>query len=267
MNIRNKILAVSAIGEITLRKIKDPSYLCVCGFSAILGYLVSGAGKITFSQDNFVLYNILTSKGDTQMLTGFLLLLAATLILAVFVGATEIPRDIESKLISILLAKPLTRTEYIIGKYLGVLGICLAFYGTGAVSLLLSNYILLGKLLDFDIILKQLYLVSSLFPFTAMSIMFSCFLKDIGAMITTGVYLFLSVSASTVPMLVALLPRNIGISFYLYCFYYFFPNYIYFLQPFSLMSATGFMLLLYSFSLMGIFLSLGAFHMRFRDIG
>ena len=42
-------------------------------------------------------------------------------LVGVFTGATEIPRDVSSRMIAVLLSKPISRGRYLAGKYLGCL--------------------------------------------------------------------------------------------------------------------------------------------------
>jgi ABC-type transport system involved in multi-copper enzyme maturation permease subunit len=79
--------------------------------------------------------NVFDLGGNARYVTdlGLALTWLFSLILAVNVGCRQLPREEERRTIYPLLAKPLTRGELIIGKWLGSWGICLAatavFYG------------------------------------------------------------------------------------------------------------------------------------------
>ena len=55
--------------------------------------------------------------------TGLAAVLFFGMLLAIFVGAYLIPREVESRTIYALLSKPVKRFEFVLGKYLGVLAI------------------------------------------------------------------------------------------------------------------------------------------------
>lgn len=59
------------------------------------------------------------------------------LLLVVIMGATEIPRDIETRTILVILSKPLTKNDIVLGKYVGL--VYVAFFSVfvlGSVALL-----------------------------------------------------------------------------------------------------------------------------------
>ncbi len=51
------------------------------------------------------------------------------ILLTVVAAATEIPRDVTSRVLLIVLTKPLKRHQFVLGKFLGVLGLGLLFMG------------------------------------------------------------------------------------------------------------------------------------------
>lgn len=62
----------------------------------------------------------------------------ASILLVTVMGATEIPRDIESRTILIILSKPLTKADIVLGKFLGLI------YVAGFTILMLGATTLVG---------------------------------------------------------------------------------------------------------------------------
>jgi hypothetical protein len=63
-----------------------------------------------------------------------------------------------------------------------------------------------------------------------------------------------------------MLPDSIGIDAYLYMFYYWFPNYLYFLQNFRLLGLVFPAMVLYSASMSALFLMIAAVRINLRDM-
>jgi len=257
---------IPAIAQLTIIKVREPAFMILMLFSALIGYIVSDMESMSFQQDNLVLSSLLATGQGAPIMTGFVIILAMTLLIAVFSGATDIPRDIESRMIMLILGKPVKRTEYLIGKYFGIVGICLAFFTIATVSVIISHLIKAGELYPIALIFRQYLLIFAIFPFVAMTIMFSCFLADLSAMILTAIYVIFSLSVSTIPLLVELLPKNIGIDSYLYIFYYLFPNYLFFLQSFKVFGFVNLFLIIYSIAITVVFMVIASARMNDRDM-
>jgi ABC-type transport system involved in multi-copper enzyme maturation permease subunit len=109
--------------------------------------------------------------------------LLTTLIL-VFVATQSIARDFEKRALYFLFSKPTTRSQYVLGKYIGL------------VLLLLTTLLLLGGLYSIGILAlhRELFgagLISFAYSFleisflTALAIMFACFTSSLNAILYT----------------------------------------------------------------------------------
>src|SRR5688572_11267916 len=83
-----------------------------------------------------------TSKNQLRVLSdlGAASISLYAIIVSVVLGATSLYRELELKTLFPILARPVTRTEYLAGKYLGMLLILLVFVtaNTGIVLLILA---------------------------------------------------------------------------------------------------------------------------------
>jgi len=68
---------------------------------------------------------------------GFTAIHICAAILSIFVGSTLVAREIEKKTILTLLARPVSRTQFVVGKYFGLLSVILA-------SIFLISLVLVG---------------------------------------------------------------------------------------------------------------------------
>lgn len=257
---------IFAVAELTFRKIKEPAFLILFIFAGLIGYCVSEMESLSFQYDNILFSQLFLPQKGVSILTGFLLVLSIAMLIGVFSGATDIPRDIETKMIMLILGKPVRRTEYLVGKYIGITGICIAFFIAAVLFINVGHLIKTGEFYSFQTNIRQFFFILAIFPFVAMTIMISCFFSDLSAMLLTAAYMLFSISFSTIPLLVELLPEKIGVDVYLYIFYYFFPNYFYYLQPFNMIGLASLSLIIYSCSLTAVFLVIGSWRLNSRDM-
>lgn len=258
-----KILAIS---EITFKKAKEPAFSMLFAIAAVMGYCVSEMEVLSFQKDDATLSTILSLNQGTPLLAGFSMILFMTLLVAIFSGATDIPRDIETRMIMLILAKPVKRGEYLLGKYIGILVICLVFFCVAAITAIVSHLIKSGEFYGFSLLLRQSFLILAIFPFVAMTMMISTFLSDIGAMILTSVYLMFSISMSAMSIFVDMLPKSLGVASYVHVIAYFFPNYFYYLNSFKAIGFVSISLIVYSAALTAIFLMIASMRLNNRDV-
>lgn len=107
------------------------------------------------------------------------------LLVAVFVGTGLVNKEIEKRTVSVLIAKPISRTEFIVGKHWGLSAVLavLIFAMTAILMLLLSLQQIpypAGSLW-----LAALFLVLELSLITAVAILFGVFTSSILAMLLT----------------------------------------------------------------------------------
>lgn len=112
------------------------------------------------------------------------------LIIAVFVGTGLINKEIEKRTVLALIAKPISRTEFIVGKHWGLSAVL-------AVLVLVMTVLYMGTLsfsrVDYpvgNILLSSLYLFLQLSLMTAVAILFGVFTSSLLAtLLTFAVYL------------------------------------------------------------------------------
>jgi ABC-type transport system involved in multi-copper enzyme maturation permease subunit len=111
-------------------------------------------------------------------------------LVAIFVGTGLINKEIEKRTVLILIPKPISRAELIIGKHLGLLGVLAVL-----VIAMTAIYLALLSLSDINYPLASL-LISALYQFlelgliVAVALMFGVFTSSILAtLLTVGIYL------------------------------------------------------------------------------
>ena len=111
-------------------------------------------------------------------------------IVAIFVGTGLINKEIEKKTVLILIPKPITATEFIIGKHLGLSGV-LTVLVTTMTAIYFAMIVLLG--IDFpaqSLSIAIVYILLELALLTAVAMTFGVFTSSILAtLLSFGVYL------------------------------------------------------------------------------
>jgi len=253
------------IAELTFRKIKEPSFLIMLVFAVLLGAVVSDISSLAEQMSGSILEQLINRPTGCHLFTSTLFAFAITALLAIFAGSTDIPRDIDSGMVMLLLSKPVGKAGYLMGKYLGILALCTLFFTVAEASIVVGHWLMTGEWHQFKAVVRQFYMLFALLPMVAITVMFSCFLSDLSSMIVTAVYMFLSLSVSAVPLLVAVLPKSLGVNIYLYMFYFFFPNVLYYFQTMDLFGVTALSMAVYSVSMSAIFLCIGVLRLNQRD--
>ncbi|MBD2288536.1 MAG: ABC transporter permease [Microcystis sp.] len=122
-------------------------------------------------------------------------------IVAVFVGTGLINKEIDKKTILVLIPKPLSRAEFILGKHLGLSGVLVVMLG---VMLVIYLLMLLGMKVSFQalpLIVSVFYLGLELILIAAVAIAFGVFTSSILAtLMTFGVYLMGHISKDLIQL-------------------------------------------------------------------
>ena len=222
-----------AICRLTLRRLKEPALIMLFFIGAVFSFMVSGSGVFEFSEINGGQAPELSHANSIYL--GTVLLCGLGLLVTMFNAAAEIPRDISSRMISILLSKPISRLEYIAGKFLGAMGIGLLYTGLWLTIMLICKALFhepnLASPLTLASVCHQYLCLLLLPPVTAIAIGFSCCFSDVVAMILTAIYVIACFGAAIVPIIACLSPfllKRVILLGYL-----FFPNLCFFLQSYA----------------------------------
>lgn len=110
-------------------------------------------------------------------------------IVAIFVGTGLINKEIEKRTVLVLIPKPISRTEFIVGKHLGLSAVLVVMIGAMTIIYLLM---LLWAKIPFSltsILISQVFLLLELAVLTAVAILFGVFTSSILAtLFSFGVY-------------------------------------------------------------------------------
>ncbi len=145
------------------------------------------------------------------------------LLIAIFVGIGLVNKEIRRRTIYTLLAKPISRGEFVVGKYLGlVMTICL---NVAVMSVLLFTLLIVFSetTVNWEVWKAVFLILVELMLITALAVFFSTFsTPTLSAMFTLGVYLIGRFSSDLVA--ISLHSENIVLKKVTLAFHYILPN-------------------------------------------
>lgn len=255
-----------AIAEMTFRKMKEPAFVMMLILCVALGVLFSDTGTLSEEFNDSIVSQLVSSRYGYPVMTSSIFAIVISTLIAIFAGATDIPRDIETRMIMFLLTKPIRKHEYLIGKFIGILAMCALFFIAAQVTVFTTHYIRTGELFSFGVLFRQFSLIIVLFPLVGMTVSISCFVADFTAMILSAVYILFAVSFSIIPVMIQMLPKGINVVSNLLLLYYLFPNFVYYFQSFRTLGVVSVSLVFYSIAITTLFLCIASYRLTNRDL-
>jgi ABC-type transport system involved in multi-copper enzyme maturation permease subunit len=131
-------------------------------------------------------------------------------IVAIFVGTSLINKEIEKKTVLVLIPKPISRAEFIVGKHLGLSAVLLVM--VTLMTLIYLTLLSLGQVpyQPLPILVSLAYLVLELAVLTAVAMVFGVFTSSILAtLLSLGIYLMGHISKDLLEL--GALSKNEGI--------------------------------------------------------
>ncbi|MCM8536638.1 MAG: ABC transporter permease [Lentisphaeraceae bacterium] len=247
------------IARFTFLKLFEPAFIFLIVFGCGLSYITSGTQSLDLSFFSEMSQG--TEKGNLDM--GALILIMLSNIIAIFVGSTEIPRDLNTRMITILLSKPISRTKYVMGRFLGTWALTAFLYVTWLTILGGFQFYNLPDLFQFKSFALNYLYIFSLAPISAVAVTVSTYLDDVPAMIISFLFISISFSMGSVPIIIKVFPNEFANLILL--FYYLLPNFAYLFRSFeAFFQVVAF--LTYSMTMSFIFLKIGTTHFKERDL-
>ncbi len=205
-----RIWAIAANG---FREVIRDRILYVIGFFAILlGLALRLLPEISVGADGKIFLDL--GLAATSILGA---------IVAIFVGTGLINKEIEKRTVLVLIPKPLSRTEMIVGKHLGLSAVL-------ATMLIIMTSIYLAMLAWakvpfswFSILISQSFLLLELMLLTAIAILFGVFTSSILAtLLSFGIYFMGHISRDLLEL--GEMTKNANIERLTTYLYFFLPN-------------------------------------------
>lgn len=191
MSIRDKARVSLAVGRVTFRElVRDRLLYNVLVVTALLFVISLLASRLTFLRPERVIADF-----------GIAAIAISTGMIAVFCGASILIREFEMRTIAVALARPISRGDFVVGKFLGLALVLVANWALSctALVLLLSLHGEQGReLLGAALASGMGLLLCQGLVLAAIALFFSTFsTTSLSAMLALGIY-FVGVNAESI---------------------------------------------------------------------
>ncbi len=262
-----------AIVHLSLLKVREHAFYILLLIGIGICVMADGADPVSGQVAKNTLFDYALSGEAVNVppiTIGSCIAMLISILLGVFYGSSEIPAEVNSGLISVLLSKPVGRFRYFLGKYIGTALMTVGIYVLIEIVLVAAHFAFGTGTTDYSMrqIARQFIPPLLLIPLIAQTIAVSTFAGAMGGMVVTTVYVIFSLVMSFMPITLVLFPDGMvpGLDTIMTLLHYLFPNYLFYFQE----SVNGWLLLsslgVYSLSMTVIFLLLGLLRIREMDL-
>lgn len=180
LNLGGTVARMSAIATNVFREVMRDRILYLIGFYALAILLA-----------NRLLPEIAAATEDKILLDLVLAAMAVlSLVIAVFVGTGLVNKEIEKRTVFVLIAKPVSRSEFIVGKHFGLSAVLAVLISSMTAIALLILHIAQVPFSLPNVLISSGFLFLQLSLITAIAILFGVFTSSLLAtLFTFGVYL------------------------------------------------------------------------------
>jgi len=176
----NEVMAIAGSTWRRILRMKVVYFLIIC-----VWILIASA----------VNYNILSLGEEKALMIDVSLVLNTVAMALVVISMTfEIPKELHEGVAATLLTKPLGRTQYLVGKFMGTVITSVAIGIIITIGFFLIFYAFFGESLIVSLLQAHLLLVAASIPMTAIATLFSVVLPEMITPIMTAIALWFSFS-------------------------------------------------------------------------
>ena len=147
-----------AITLLSIKRMKEPAFFIFLSITLVISYFMADLDPLTqqVSGDSIFAQVLDAGRSSQPLLSASFVMFIVCAVLGGFLGASEIPRDISSDLILIILSKPIKKIDYMLGKYFGMLIVCACLFVISEAVIYVTHYINTKELYSMMLMLKQL---------------------------------------------------------------------------------------------------------------
>lgn len=262
-----------AIAQFSLLKMRESAFYILMIAAALICVFANNADPLgeQVAGGSLFSYAFKSESANIPFSMGSCIALVISLLISSFYGASEIPSDINTGVIQVILSKPVGRSRYLAGKYLAIAAMAFSIFLFLELVLFLS-YKLFGfgnvPYNSLKMLARQLIPALILLPVIAINFAFSLLAGALGAMIFTTIYLLFSVAAAFIPLAVAVFPDGM-IPFmeeFFFLLHYLLLNPLFYFHDSTIGGLPLAALFCYTFSLSSLFLLFSAYILYTADL-
>ncbi len=202
---------ILAIAKNTFKEtIRDRILYAILGFAILFILSTNFLGSLSLGEDIKIIKDL-----------GLAAIYIFSLIIAIFIGTSLVYKEIEKRTIFVTLSKPVSKAEFIVGKFLGLLSsmIIILFLMTVIYLIVIA---VKGGGFDWRGIIAIIMSLIEIALFISLSILFSTFSTPLASTIYAVLLLYIGHSLN---MVLDYFSKNEGFGLYIFkIFYYLLPN-------------------------------------------
>lgn len=262
-----------AIAQFSLLKMRESAFYLLMIVAALICLFTNTADPVTeqVARGSLFSYAFSGSSGAPSIAMGSCVALIISILISSFYGSSEIPSDINTGVILVILSKPVGRLRYLAGKFVAIVIMAFSIFIFLQIVLFASS-----KFFGFGVIpynsvqvaLRQFIPALILLPLIAANITFSILAGALGAMIFTALYLLFCVVMAFLPLTMALFPDGM-IPFadtLLFGVHYLFLNPLFYFHDMAVGTVPLIALVFYSIAVTSLFLLLSIYMLFTTDM-
>ena len=130
-----------AVTELSLRRMREGTFYLLILIGIVVCVLADSADPISgqVAKESLFAYALSGESVNVPPITaGSCVAMLICILLGVFFGSSEIPGDMNSGLVMVLLSKPISRARYLFGKYLATLIISVGIFVVIEIALIIN---------------------------------------------------------------------------------------------------------------------------------
>ncbi len=250
-----------AIAQFSLLKMRESAFYLLMIVAALICVFTNTADPVSeqIAKGSLFSYAFSGDVRTTSIAMGSCVALIISILIASFYGSSEIPSDINTGVILVILSKPVGRFNYLLGKYIAIVLMGYAIFAFLQLVLFISSRFLGIGVIPYnswEMAVRQFVPALILLPLIAVNITFSIMGGALGAMIFTALYLIFSIIIAFVPLTMAIFPEGMipYLDEILFVAHYLFLNPLFYFHDTAAMGLPLTALVFYSLSTAAFFL-------------
>ena len=183
-----------AIAQFSLLKMRESAFYLLMIVAALICIFTNTADPVSeqIARGSLFSYAFSGETRTTSIAMGSCVALIISILISSFYGSSEIPSDINTGVILVILSKPVGRFNYLGGKYIAIVVMAYSIFVFLQLMLFVSSKFFGFGVIPYnswEVALRQFVPALILLPLIAANITFSIMGGALGAMIFTALYL------------------------------------------------------------------------------
>ena len=262
-----------AIAQFSLLKMRESAFYLLMIVAALICIFTNTADPVSeqIARGSLFSYAFSGETHTTSIAMGSCVALIISILISSFYGSSEIPSDINTGVILVILSKPVGRFNYLAGKYIAIVVMAYSIFLFLQLMLFITSKFFGFGVIPYnswEVAVRQFVPALILLPLIAANITFSIMGGALGAMIFTALYLIFSIVVAFVPLTMAIFPEGMipYLDDFLFLIHYIFINPLFYFHDAAATGMPLVALVFYSMAVAAFFLLISVYLLFTTDM-